>query len=257
MMIAPAQPLIFDERALAVWPVLAEWRDAKGVRRVESARPFDVTQQGASFMLKRPPDVGQLMHLTLPAAVYGQRRGAGGDPGCLALVWAVSESLGEEENAGGVPQHHSVSVLFVGQASSSVFVAAEGAAYAYAIDDGGMFRLQPRGAAEPATAAAHALRTDKRTETRLNMPVEVTIEAFDRDGKVLGRERTVTENVSRKGALVPTTLFVPPDSVVRLTNAERRISVNAIVRARRVGQNGVARLHLHIPDGEWPLDGLH
>lgn len=257
MLTATALPPDFDERALAVWPVLAEWRDAKGVRRVESTRPFDVSQQGATFMLKRPPDVGQLMHLTMPAAVFGQRRVAGAEPGCLALVWAVSDVLGEEENAGGVPPLHSVSVLFVGQASSSVFVAAEGAAYAYAIDDRGTFRLQPRTAGEAGSAAAYALRTDKRTESRLNLPVEVIIEAFDRDGNVLGRERTVTENVSRKGALVPTTLLVPPDGRVRLTNAERRIALDAVVRARRVGQNGVARLHLHLPDDEWPLDGLH
>ena len=254
MLTAPPQPLSFDERALAVWPVLAEWRDAKGIRRVESSRPFDVTQQGATFRLKRPPEIGQLMHLTLPAAVYGQRRGPGGDPGCLALVWAVSDALTEEE-VGGAPPQHSVSVLFVGQASSSAFVAAEGAAYAYAIDDGGLFRLQPRGS-EPQSAAARALRTDKRKESRLNMPVEVTLEAFDRNGNITAREQTITENISRKGALVKTSLLIPPDSMVRLTNAERRISLNAIVRARRVGQNGVARLHLHLPDDEWPLDGL-
>lgn len=256
MLTAPTQLLSFDERALAVWPVLAEWRDAKGVRRVESTRPFDVTQQGATFRLKRPPEVGQLMHLTLPAAVYGNRRGgAAVDPGCLALVWAVSDALAEED-AGGAPPQHSVSVLFIGQASSSAFVAAEGAAYAYAIDDGGMFRLQPRGP-EPKSAAAYALRTDKRKESRLHMPVEVVIEAFDRHGNVTAREKTVTENISRKGALIPTTLLIPPDSAVRITNAERRISLNAIVRARRVGQNGVARLHLHLPDDEWPMDGIH
>lgn len=257
MLTATALPPDFDERALAVWPVLAEWRDAKGVRRVESTRPFDVSQQGATFMLKRPPDVGQLMHLTLPAAVFGQRRVPGAEPGCLALVWAVSDVLGEDENANGAPLLHSVSVLFVGQASSSVFVAAEGAAYAYAIDDGGMLRLQPSAASDPTSAAAYALRTDKRMESRIDMPVEVMLEAFDRDGNILGRERTVTENVSRKGALVPTTLLVAPESRVRITNAEHSISVNAIVRARRVGQNGVARLHLHIPEGEWPLDGFH
>jgi hypothetical protein len=196
------------------------------------------------------------MHLTLPDAVFGQRRTAGTDPGCLALVWAVSEALPEDED-GAAPPLHSVSVLFVGQASSSAFVAAEGAAYGYAIDDGGLFRLQPRTASEPQSAAAFALNTDKRRETRLNMPVEVTIEAFDRFGNVTAREKTVTENISRRGALVPTTLLIPPDSTVRLTNNDRSISLNAVVRARRVGQNGVARLHLHLPDQEWPLEGFH
>ena len=254
MLSAPTQPLSFDERALAVWPVLAEWRDAKGVRRIESTRPFDVTQQGATFRLKRPPEVGQLMQLTLPAAVCGQRRGAAA--GCLSLVWAVSEALPEDED-GATPPVHSVSVLFVGQAPSSAFVAAEGAAYGYAIDDGGLFRLQPRTAAEPKNAAAYALNTDKRRDTRLNMPIEVTIEAFDRHGNVTASEKTVTENISRKGALVPTTLLIAPDSAVRITNNDRGISLNAVVRARRVGQNGVARLHLHLPDAEWPLEGFH
>ena len=252
MMTTSSQPPDFDAQSLAVWPVLAEWRDGKGIRRVESTRPFDVTQQGASFRLSRPPEIGQLMHLTLPVAMRGgQRRGAGIDAGFLALVWAVSEPLPEEESDAAPPR--SVSVLFLGQAPSSTFAAAEGA-YAYGIDEGGLFRLQPR-AAE--TSAAVARHTDIRRETRLDLPVEVTLEAFDRQGNVTMREQTVTENISRKGALVPTTLLIPPDSTVRLTNAERQISLNAVVRARRVGQNGVARLHLHIPEDEWPLDGFH
>ena len=251
-MTTSSQPLDFDAQSLAVWPVLAEWRDAKGIRRVESTRPFDVTQQGASFRLTRPPEVGQLMHLTLPAAMMRrQHRGTGLDAGFLALAWAVSDPLPEEEDEAAPPR--SVSVLFLGPASSSTFAAAEGA-YAYAIDEGGLFRLQPRAAETSAAAARH---TDMRRETRLDLPVEVTLEAFDRHGNVTAREQTVTENISRKGALVPTTLLLPPDTMVRLTNAERRISINAVVRARRVGQNGVARLHLHIPEDEWPLDGLH
>jgi hypothetical protein len=253
MMTTSSPPLDFDAQSLAAWPVLAEWRDGKGIRRVESTRPFDVTQQGASFRLSRPPEIGQLMHLTLPAAMRGgPRRGAGIDAGFLALVWAVSEPRPEEESDAAPPR--SVSVLFLGQASSTAFAAAEGA-YAYAIDEGGLFRLQPRAA--ETTAAAAARHTDLRRETRLDLPVEVTLEAFDRHGNVTAREQTVTENISRKGALVPTTLMLPPDSMVRLTNAERQISLNAVVRARRVGQNGVARLHLHIPEDEWPLDGLH
>jgi hypothetical protein len=252
MQTTTSPPLDFDAHALAVWPLLAEWRDAKGVRRVESTRPFDVTQQGASFRLTRPPEVGQLMHLTLPVAMMRrQHRGSGLDAGFLALAWAVSDPLPEQEDEAAPPR--SVSVLFLGPASASTFAATEGA-YTYGIDDGGLFRLQPR-AVE--TSAAAASLSDKREESRLDLPIEVTLEAFDRSGNVTMREQTVTENISRKGALVPTTLLIPPDSTVRLTNAERRISLNAVVRARRVGQNGVARLHLHIPEDEWPLDGLY
>jgi hypothetical protein len=88
------------------------------------------------------------------------------------------------------------------------------------------------------------------------MPVDVVVEAFDERGVAQAREQTVTENISRRGASVWTTLQLERGRFVQLTSVAQRVSVTAVVRARRAGPDGVMRLHLEFVDREWPLEGL-
>jgi len=39
-----------------------------------------------------------------------------------------------------------------------------------------------------------------------------------------------------------------------MTSTQYQISVVAVVRARRVGANGIPRLHLEFVDKQWPLE---
>jgi hypothetical protein len=66
----------------------------------------------------------------------------------------------------------------------------------------------------------------------------------------------VTENISRRGAAVWTTLKVDRGRFVRLTSADSGLSVIAAVRAARTGPDGIPRLHLEFIDRQWPLEGL-
>jgi hypothetical protein len=95
-----------------------------------------------------------------------------------------------------------------------------------------------------------------RPETRHHIPVEVVVETFDDRGEVAARETTVTENLSRRGAAVFTTLDVARGRFVRVTSTQYHISVIAAVRARRAGPDGVTRLHLEFVDKAWPLEGI-
>ena len=52
--------------------------------------------------------------------------------------------------------------------------------------------------------------SDKRTQTRHNIPVDMLIETFKENGEVDLSEHTVTENISQKGAAIYTTLTLPP-----------------------------------------------
>ena len=97
---------------------------------------------------------------------------------------------------------------------------------------------------------------DLRPETRHNIPMDVTVEAFDEKGEVAASESTVTENISRRGAAVFTTLDVARGRFVRLTSKQYGISVVAAVRARRTGPDGITRLHLEFVDKQWPLEGI-
>ncbi len=91
-------------------------------------------------------------------------------------------------------------------------------------------------------------------ESRLYMPIEVTVAVPYEQGEVAAREETVTENISRRGAAVFTTLAVAPGQFVRLTSTHYGISVYAVVRGRRAGPDGIMRLHLEFIDREWPLE---
>jgi len=41
-----------------------------------------------------------------------------------------------------------------------------------------------------------------------------------------------------------------------MTSAQYRISIIAAVRARRMGDNGIPRLHLEFVDKQWPLEDI-
>jgi hypothetical protein len=92
--------------------------------------------------------------------------------------------------------------------------------------------------------------------TRLQMALGVRLEVFDAEGRVTASEQTVTENISRRGAAVWTTLVVERGRFVRLTSTETGLSVVAAVRAARSGADGIPRLHLEFIDQHWPLEGI-
>ena len=88
------------------------------------------------------------------------------------------------------------------------------------------------------------------------MAFGVRVEVFDEEGRVSASEQTVTENISRRGAAVWTTLKVERGRFVRLTSADSGLSVIAAVRGARTGPDGILRLHLEFIDRQWPLEGL-
>jgi hypothetical protein len=93
---------------------------------------------------------------------------------------------------------------------------------------------------------------DKRKESRQMIPVDVVIGLFEGD-KLVKNERTVTENISRSGAAVFTAMEIGPGAFVKVTSDTYNTTVLAVVRARRLGKDGMTRLHLEFLGREWPL----
>jgi hypothetical protein len=93
-----------------------------------------------------------------------------------------------------------------------------------------------------------------KKETRLSVPVEVTVELYDEKWNITAREQTVTENISRRGAAVYTSLEAEAGRFVRLTSLRYQNSTFAVIRAHRKGSDNIARLHLEFIDQEWPLE---
>jgi hypothetical protein len=94
---------------------------------------------------------------------------------------------------------------------------------------------------------------DKRKETRHNIPVEILIEVFGKEGNFSESENTVTENISRQGAAIFTTLDLSPGRFVKLSSPQYKSAMLAVVRDRRTAPDGIVRLHLEFLGSEWPL----
>jgi hypothetical protein len=94
--------------------------------------------------------------------------------------------------------------------------------------------------------------TDKRDESRHTIPTEVVIEVFGDDDTSPQTESTVTENISRSGAAVFTSMNLERGRFLRMSTRDG-LTVMAAVRNRSIGPDGIARLHLQFIGGEWPL----
>jgi hypothetical protein len=218
----------------------------------EVTRLLDVTPFGARFSIARPTERGRLLYLMLPMPrqlrcydhIEDQYR-----------VWALVRHTQVLPSAASqdMPRFE-VGVAFIGKRLPPSAQHDPTKLYDVAAQtETGLWNLREQ--------LDHAVAEQKhayveRPETRHNIPVEVTVEVFDKGGKVSASETTVTENISQHGAAVFTTLGVERGSFVRLTSAQYQISVLAEVRGRSKGAGGIGRLHLRFVDRAWPLGGL-
>jgi hypothetical protein len=238
------------ERLELSLPVRIFGRESLDHDWVEKSRLIDVTPFGARFTISRPTERGRLLHLTMPMPrqlrcfdhVEDQYR-----------VWGLVRNIKMLEAAEGAPLRYEIGVAFIGKRAPQSFEIDPTTRYevAASVTESGLW-----GIAEQEQGARHVPADAPRPETRHNIPIEVIVEALDENGQVSTSEKTVTENISRRGAAVFTTLDVTRGRFVRVTSTQYQISVIAAVRARRTGDNGIPRLHLEFVDKQWPLEGF-
>jgi hypothetical protein len=231
------------ERLKLSMPVRVQFRRDAETEWTEMSRLIDLTPFGARFSLTRPVDIGRLVYLTLPMPrqlrcfdhVEDQYR-----------VYALVRFLRAEFPAGASAPTFIVGVAFVGKNPPASYQLDPGKRYEV-LDaaEGEMLKLR-----EPTPVAGGI----PKKETRLSVPVEVTVELYDEKWNITAREETVTENISRRGAAVYTSLEAAPGGFVRLTSSRYQNSTFAVIRAHRKGSDNIARLHLEFIDQEWPLE---
>jgi len=66
-------------------------------------------------------------------------------------------------------------------------------------------------------------------------------------------EDTVTENISRQGATVFTSLTIAVGRFIRLSSKQFQLTVYGAVRGQSIGADGIQRIHVEFIDREWPL----
>jgi hypothetical protein len=233
-----------DRMRLAL-PVRVACREAHGAEWNEQSRFNDLTPFGASFNLARPVEPGRLLHLT--TAMPRQLR-------CFDhiedqyRVWALVRWIKvEPDRADG--RTYSFGVAFTGKHPPQGHQRNPAARYEIEGEGGERELWQTRE------------RTDKRLfaavrETRLTLPVEVIVEVLDGAGAVARSEQTVTENISRHGASIFTSLEVERGAFVRLRSARYSLAALGVVRGCRKGADNIPRLHLEFIDRTWPLEIL-
>jgi PilZ domain len=239
------------ERIKLALPVRVRCRESAEIEWEEVSRLLDVTPFGARFMLKHPTERGRLLQLTMPMPrqlrcfdhVEDQYR-----------VWALVRNMipRPQFDAGGdgPSLRFEVGTAFVGKRPPASYL--KEPATLYDIES-----LSPENnlwqVSEVKETGAVGVRSEK---TRLQVAVNVSVEVFDDEGRLGATEQTVTENISRRGAAVWTTLQVERGRFVRLTNLETGLALVAVVRATRAGADGIPRLHLEFIGEEWPLEGI-
>ena len=100
------------------------------------------------------------------------------------------------------------------------------------------------------------LPKDLRRQTRFHIPETLILELMDENGDVLSSETTVTENISLGGAAVFTQFDVETGSFIRVTSQRFNVQIISVVRGKRVGPDGITRLHIEFIDRFFPLEGI-
>lgn len=223
----------------------------KGHEWSEMTRLIDVSAFGAGFVLKRPLKRGRLIMLTLP--MPRQLRSFDySEP--QYRIWAlvrrcipIGGSVAADEFA--------IGTAFTGKHPPQGF--RDDPSRLYDItrreESGGGFwhvdyadlRVDDSG-----------LPAELRKQTRFSIPEPLKIEQTDEAGNVIFSEPTVSENLSLGGASVFSTLQAPAGTFVRVSSERFDVTILAIVRGRRLGTDGIPRLHLEFIDRLFPLQGI-
>jgi len=215
----------------------------------EITRMEDVSSFGAGFNLKRPVKRGRLVHVSVP--MPRQLR-------CYDFlepqyrVWGlVRRCIPITSNPGA--ESFAVGVAFVGKNPPTAFNENPAKLFELANrEDGGLWELVEADAKPDESD----LPTYLRRHTRFAIPESLVIELLDENGDVAASEVSVTENVSLGGAAVFTSFNIEVGSFLRVRSDRLSASIISVVRGKRVGPDGIVRLHLEFIDHLFPLEGI-
>lgn len=230
------------ERLELKLPVRITCRETPDFEWMEVTRLTDVTPFGAGFSLKRPIERGRLLHMTIPMPrqlrvfdhVEEQYR-----------VWALVRHVRTTPTSKKVATFE-VGVAFIGKHPPK----------SYELEPWRRYDLTAPGELPTPLSEGDihpAPTSDQRAETRHNIAIDMLVEILKEDGQIDQSEPSVTENISRKGASIFTTMEIPIGRFVRLTSQQFNLTVHAAVRSKTTGADGIKRIHVEFIDKEWPL----
>ena len=206
-------------------PVRVLGHDPDGTAWEEMSATDDASYGGASFPLKHPHGVGQVLSLSLPIPRDFRR---------YDLNETSYKIFGLVRNTrAGAGGERVVGAMFIGRVPPK----------GYEARPGGRYRLPDDPKTGPGTEQPGA---ERRHHERLQLFVNLRVRRLGISGAM--EEQTVTENVSRGGARVFTTLPVSSGETLTVADLDDKVAVEALVRNVYAGPDRVTRLNLQFPD---------
>ncbi len=230
-------------------PIRVESQVNGNVSWNEITRLSDVSSFGAGFNLRRPVKRGRLLQLTIPLPRKMR---------CFDFtepqykVWGLVRSC-VTKNSNTSAESHAVGVAFIGKNPPHSYL--ENPTKLFEIshrEDGNLWHIID---AQNNPDEKH-LPKELRRHSRHPIPANIIVEKVDGEGNILASEPTVTENLSLGGAAVFTSLSIEVGSFIRVKSEQYNISIVSVVRGRRVGKDGIPRLHIEFVDRFFPLEGI-
>jgi PilZ domain len=203
-------------------PVRVLGHDPDGTAWEEMTTTDTASYGGASFALKHAHGVGQVLFISSPVPRNFRRYDLTEQSyRIFALV---------RNTRSGPAGEHVAGVMFIGRLPPK----------GHDTKPGGRYRLPD----DPKTGPTPT--GERRRQERLQLFVNLRLRRQGVSGAL--EEQTVTENVSRGGARVFTTLPVSSGETVTVTDLDGKVAAEAIVRHVYAGPDRVRRLNLQFLD---------
>ena len=237
------------QRVSLALPVRVESHINESTSWNEITRLNDVSSFGAGFDLRRPVKRGRLVQMTIPMP-RKLRNYDFTEP--QYKIWGLVRSCVMKKSTAPI-EIFAIGVAFIGKQPPKTYY--HDPAMLFEIshrEDGGLWEVTHA----QSNPDESLLPKDLRRHSRYPIPANIIVEIIDSDGNVLASEPTVTENLSLSGAALFTTLKADTGSFVRIKSEQYNVSIISVVRGRRIGQDGIPRLHIEFVDRFFPLEGI-
>jgi hypothetical protein len=224
----------------ATTSAMVKGKNKEGQPWTESTELINVSRTGAGFYLEEQCHIGQLVSLMIPMPrnlrCYDREKE-------LYRVWGLVQHSylvsGESKHSN---QYH-VGIAFIGKHVPESYHQNKFQSYRIVgINQDGLWKVIE-------TQAPFVTRRYQRFQ----IASEVVLQVMDKKGRVFAEEKTVTENISQRGAALFSELDVCVGECIRFDCRDLNFTVLAVVRSHKYIDHGVRRLHLEFIDDDFPI----
>ena len=208
----------------------------------EVADVVSVSSSGAGFYVKQQCQVGRLVSLMLP--LESHLRSYDHDKE-IYRVWGLVQHC--HKIAGDEPENYHVGVAFVGKHAPE----------SYRDDPTQSYRISGMGEDGLWNIVESENEFKTRRDVRFFKTIDLYLALVDARKASLGGERTVTENISKSGAAVITSLNLNVGDRVKFISEEYNFSGLSLVCNRQTGEDKRTRLHLKFVENYFPVESLN